>query len=361
MTTEVKKTLETEISKEVTVNFVALQRSGIKYPKGFAPENAVKAAMFELSRLKLVEKASTNRTTYNSVVNAVNMMMIQGLDAGKKQGYFIPYGDEVQFQRSYFGTVTMLKRLPEIEDIRAFEYYEDNIPEFNFDVATMSINSIKSWNPNHKSKELAGAFAVIAKKDGAFEVTNMSIDDIHTSWSQSQNYGQKVWLNTPAEIKAAKEAGHKVKEFTKKDGSKGASYQTDEPNDVQSKFGGEMAKRTVINRAAKMYVNSSNAPTELIQAYNQTTENEYKEQPNSEEAKDVTPPRDYVYEMSLIDEIPALQLFWNHTVPDYKKQAYLSDYLERVSEINSEQENTKKQDDSEDKEEGEQVDLFENN
>ena len=63
MTTEVKKTLETELSKEVTGNFVALERNGIKYPKGFAPENAVKAAMFELSRLKLVEKASTNRTT----------------------------------------------------------------------------------------------------------------------------------------------------------------------------------------------------------------------------------------------------------------------------------------------------------
>lgn len=362
MANEIAKTLETQISKEVTVNFVALQRSGIKYPKGFVPENAVKAAMFELSKLKLVEKAATNPVTYNSVINSVNMMMIQGLDAGKKQGYFIPYGDEVQFQRSYFGTVTMLKRLPEISDIRAYEYYEDNIPEFNFDVMTMSINSIKSWNPNHKSQELAGAFAVIAKKDGEFEVTNMTIDEIHTSWSQSQNYGQKVWLNSPAEIKAAKEAGHKVKEFTKKDGSKGASYQTDEPNEVQTKFGGEMAKRTVINRAAKLYVNSSNAPSQLIQAYNQTTENEYKEPLNkNNDAKDVTPTRDYIYEMSLIDEIPALQLFWNHTVPDEMKEAYLSNYLERVNEINSADDSNKNSETEEKALGGDQVDLFENN
>ncbi|MCS6723543.1 recombinase RecT, partial [Proteus mirabilis] len=151
-------------------------------------------------------------------------MMIQGLDAGKKQGYFIPYGDEVQFQRSYFGTVTMLKRLPEINDIKAFEYYEDNVPEFEWDIQTMSLSKMKSWNPNHKSSELAGAFAVIYKNDGSFELTNMNIEEIHTSWSKSQNYGQTVWLNSDEEIKAAKAAGHKVKEGTK-NGKTWAKYQ----------------------------------------------------------------------------------------------------------------------------------------
>lgn len=357
-----EKTLETQISKEVNVNFVALQRSGIKYPEGFVPENAVKAAMFELSRLKLVEKAATNLTTYNSVINSVNMMMIQGLDAGKKQGYFIPYGDEVQFQRSYFGTVTMLKRLPEIKDIKAFEYYEDNVPEFEWDIQTMSLSKMKSWNPNHKSSELAGAFAVIYKNDGSFELTNMNIEEIHTSWSQSQNYGQTVWLNSAEEIKAAKAAGHKVKEGGK-NGKTWAKYQTDEPNDVQSKHGGEMAKRTVINRAAKLYVNSSNAPTELVHAYNQTTENEYKEPKEAEHVKDVTPPRDYESEIMELKTLDELSIFWQHTVPDDNKEELLEAYQAKKDELF--QEHMAKQQSQENVEEKEghheQANLFENN
>lgn len=197
---------------------------------------------------------------------------------------------------------------------------------------TMSLSKMKSWNPNHKSSELAGAFAVIYKNDGSFEITNMSIEEIHTSWSKSQNYGQTVWLNSAEEIKAAKAAGHKVKEGTK-NGKTWAKYQTDEPNEVQSKHGGEMAKRTVINRAAKLYVNSSNAPTELVQVYNQTTENEYKEPKEAEPVKDVTPPRDYETEIRELKTMDELSIFWQHTVPDDNKEELLEAYQAKKDEL----------------------------
>ena len=54
---------------------------------------------------------------------------------------------------------------------------------------------------------------------------------------------------------------------------------------VHSKFGTEMAKRTVINRAAKNYINTSNDSDTLVQAINETTENEYDEEVRR---KDVT-------------------------------------------------------------------------
>lgn len=328
--------LTNQVSKVVAKNFEALNRSGIQYPKDYVPENTIKSAMFEIAKVvdkdgvSMLDKALTNVKTYNSVINAVNQLLIQGLDAGKKQAYFLPYKDEIALQRSYFGTVTMLKRLDEFKDIVAHEYYEDNIPEFEFDVETMTLSKIKSWNPNPKSKNLAGAFAVIYKKDGTFEVTNMTIDEIHTSWSQSQNYGQTVWLNTPEEIQAAKKAGHKVKEFKKKDGTQGASYKTDEPNAVQTKFGGEMAKRTVINRAAKVYVNSSTAPTQLIQAYNETTENEYKE---PKEAEPVVNTRDYGAEIQATSSVQELDTLWSHTIPDDEKMKNLLIYQDKKEEL----------------------------
>ena len=37
-------------------------------------------------------------------------MATLGLNASKKQGYFIAYGGKCQFQKSYFGNITLARR-----------------------------------------------------------------------------------------------------------------------------------------------------------------------------------------------------------------------------------------------------------
>src|SRR5699024_3228890 len=54
--------------------------------------------------------------------------------------------------------------------------------------------------------------------------------------------------------------------------------------DVHKKFPQEMAKRTVINRAAKAFINTSDDSDLLVDAINRSTENEY-----DNERKDITP------------------------------------------------------------------------
>ena len=46
-------------------------------------------------------------------------MAIQALSVAKNQGYFIAYGDKLQFQRSYHGTQAVLKRMKGIKDVWA--------------------------------------------------------------------------------------------------------------------------------------------------------------------------------------------------------------------------------------------------
>src|SRR5699024_4303409 len=53
---------------------------------------------------------------------------------------------------------------------------------------------------------------------------------------------------------------------------------------VHKKFPQEMAKRTVINRAAKAFINTSDDSDLLVEAINNSTENEY-----DNERKDITP------------------------------------------------------------------------
>ena len=46
-------------------------------------------------------------------------MVTQGLSPAKTQCYFIPYGNTVKLNRSYFGTMKVVKQLPEVKDIYA--------------------------------------------------------------------------------------------------------------------------------------------------------------------------------------------------------------------------------------------------
>ncbi|MDE7507094.1 recombinase RecT, partial [Streptococcus agalactiae] len=55
---------------------------------------------------------------------------------------------------------------------------------------------------------------------------------------------------------------------------------------VQIDFPDQMAMRTVINRAAKSFINTSNDSSYFVEALNRTTENEYD---NDRQVKDVTP------------------------------------------------------------------------
>lgn len=320
MANEISRVLETQLSQAATENFVALKKHGVKYPAGFVAENAVKGAMFELSKLKLVEKASTNSLTYNSVINAINDMMIQGLNAVQKQCYFIPYGDEVKLHRSYMGTVTILKRLPQIKDIRAEVIYEGDELETDFvDGETVVTNFKHNWL--NQDKPILGAFAKVELTSGKQEFTIMTFEEIKTAWGQGATKG-----GSPA---------HK-------------------------KFAQEMSKKTVINRAAKLHVNTTDMPVAFVDSFNDVTANDYKGE--VEQPKDVTPPRDYSSEISELKTLDELGVYWNHTVPDDLKESLIEVYNAKKDELF--QEHLAKQQEEQNQEqdtEEEQVDLFENN
>lgn len=150
-------------------------------------------------------------------------------------------------QRSYFGTVAALKRLEDIDKISAEVIHEGDIFEIGSNAEMETI--VKKFEPKfeNQDKPLIGAFAMIKKTDGTISFTIMTKKEIDQSWRQSRN----------------------------------------KTNMVQQNFGQEMAKRTVLNRAAKMFINTSDDSDLLSGAINQTTENEYDDDRN--ERKDVTP------------------------------------------------------------------------
>lgn len=232
-----------ELTDQVAGRLEDLKDEGLALPTNYSAQNALKAAYLRLQDVKDRQgRPALTVCSQSSIANALLDMAIQGLSPAKNQCYFIVYGNELQMQRSYFGTIAALKRLDSVEDIDAQVVHRGDKFEIGADEFCRTI--VTKFEPSFTNldKELIGAFAFIKLANGRVDFTVMTKAQIDTSWAQSRN----------------------------------------RQNNVQKKFSDEMAKRTVLNRAAKMFINTSDDSDLLTGSINAATEAEY------EEPKDVT-------------------------------------------------------------------------
>lgn len=253
--------MQKDITDQVGGKIKVLKEEGLQLPQNYNPSNALKSAFFAMTNSNsgnLLEKC-----TPDSIANSLLNMVTQGLSPAKTQCYFIPYGDHLKLNRSYFGTQMVLKRLNNIKDVWANVIYEGD--EF-----TLGIVKGREVLLEHKTKfenrdnEIKGVYCIIEKEDGEQVLTVMTRKEVEAAWSQGKT------------------------------------------KNVQNKFPQEMAKRTVINRAAKNIINTSDDSDLLIEAINQSTENEY-----DNERKEVSPIEDVQNE---IDDNA------NQTIIDFKDE-----------------------------------------
>lgn len=216
------------------------QLGQINLPSNYSAVNALQAAYFTLTAVDFGKSdALIDKVTPESVAFALQDMAIQGLSVAKKQGYFVPYGNKLQFVRSYHGTQAVLKRLHGVKDLWANVIWkgEEFEVEYN-DRGQLAFKSHKvNWKAaTGKKEDIEGAYCIIEREDGVQFLTVMTMEEILTAWSTSKNQS------------------------------------------VQNKYPQEMAKRTVINRASKAFINTSDDSDLFIDAINHTTENEFEPQ-----------------------------------------------------------------------------------
>lgn len=214
---------------------------GLSLPPDYSVGNALNSAYLILSDTSKGQPL-LDKCDQGSVIKALMNMAIQGLSPAKNQCYFIPYGNQLVMQRSYFGSISVVKRLSNVKDIQAQVVHKDDTFKIGGENGVLVV---KEFEPSFENldKPIIGAFAWIEDINGNRTYTVMTKKDIDTSWSHAK---------------------------TKK---------------VQNEFPEEMAKRTVINRAAKFYINSSSDNDLFVKAVNDTTSSEYE----NDNPKDVTP------------------------------------------------------------------------
>ena len=221
-----------------------IKRGELHLPAGYSPDNAMKSAWLILQNtLNRDKKPVLQVCNKTSIANALLDMVVQGLNPMKKQGYFIAYGDQLVFQRSYFGTMALAKMIDDtIADIVAEVVYEGDTFKYAMVRGKKEITVHEQALENVNNRKIKAAYCMIIDHDGAIRKTEiMTYDEIKQAWKQSQMNP----FDEKGEVKASSTHG---------------------------KFTADMCKKTVINKACKSIINSSSDSHLLKASMNRSDE-----------------------------------------------------------------------------------------
>ena len=194
---------------------------GLSFPADYNPTNALMGAY-------LIMKETTDKNgkcilescSQASIANSLMDMATLGLNASKKQGYFIAYGGKCQFQKSYFGNITLARRNG-LKTINAEIIYDGDTFKYHIENGMKVIDVHEQDFMNIDNDKILGAYAVAVMEDGRKVVEVMNINQLKKAWNQRMG-GLK-----------------------------------EDASSTHMKFKDQMAKKTVINRLCKLIGNTS--------------------------------------------------------------------------------------------------------
>lgn len=233
---------EKNITEKTLARVKELEKVGdLVLPSNYNYGNAIKSAYLILSETK--DKSGVpvlQACSQASIANALLDMVIQGLSPAKKQCYFVAYGKQLQMMPSYLGKIASTKRLHGVKNVVANCIFQGDEFEYKLDLETglKRITKHEQHFENIDITKIKGAYAIVVMEnpeDNYVEI--MNINQIKNAWMQGSAKGNSK---------------------------------------AHTNFTDEMAKKTVINRACKNFVNTSDDSDTLIESINRT--NEYKEE-----------------------------------------------------------------------------------
>ena len=215
--------LQDNTTNAVLSHLMDLQGDGkIQLPDNYSAGTQLKLAWLKLQEISNRDgHRALDVCTKESIVNALLEMTVQGLSVAKKQGDFIMYGNKLEFQLEYHGVIALARRLGGVVGVpTANIIYEGDEFAFEIDNATGKKRIVKHIQDfmNIDMNKIKGAYATLQLTDGTTYVEIMNIGQIRQAWMQGATKGQ-----SPA---------HK-------------------------NFPDQMAMKTVISRACKLFISTS--------------------------------------------------------------------------------------------------------
>lgn len=207
----------------------------LSLPENYSAGNAIQSAQLVISEVvDRNKRPALEVCSKTSVAQALLDTVLQGLNPGKKQCYYIVYGDKLVMQRSWFGEVHLAKMLcPQIEGIYPDVVYKGDVFKYTKKHGRTVVTEHQQELGNIDKTAIVAAYCTIVYKDGTEDTTIMTIDEIHAAWRMSKQ--------RPFDDKGNLTA-----------------------NSTHGQHPAEMAKKTVVRRACKPIINSSDDSNLII-------------------------------------------------------------------------------------------------
>lgn len=244
--TPMELAIDSQYINKLSEQLTEKQKYGLTFPPNYNVTNALNSAYLILQDMtvKRNEKGNwveysllkDNMCTKQSIGSALMDMTVQALNPLKKQCYFILYGNKLTLMRSYQGTQAVAKRCG-IKSIVAEIIYEGDTFSYHIENGRKILDTHEQDFMNIDLDKIKGAYAVLTLPDNTLYMEIMNISQIKKAWK------------------------------------KGKGYTENKADDVHNEFADQMAMKTVIGRACKNFINSSD-DANLMEAFDNTTDNE---------------------------------------------------------------------------------------
>ena len=264
-------------------------------PPGYDWKTEVETAL-----LYIFQNCNLSGVSPDSIMSGIRDMVLQGLSVTRKQIYPIPKAGKLTMQRSVYGTEAALLRMFPNFRVTANVLYEGDEYHYAYDDVGgyFYVTDVKARIENI-GKQIIAAFGQIydAEKKERVYACVMSWDEIQQMWAKS----------------------------------------SDKSHSTHRQFPQEMAKRSLINRMCKHYINAARDQIDprVMAAYNRSSDAEYED---DRPIRDVTPPENEAERQRLIkgrsqgakgleailqqDSKPAEAPSEPETPPDYEEWKY---------------------------------------
>lgn len=215
------KVFDEEIVAKVTAYIKEKEGQGLVIPPDYSVTNALTMAKLHLLDLRDDSgKLIVEQCTIPSIVNALTDMVLSGYNIAKKHCAFIKYGDKLSCQPEYFGNLMTAKRDAEVKEVNGQCVYQGDELIYEIDTSSGRKKLIKHVPKleNQDISKIKGAYAIVVYDDNTTKMEIMTIDQIRRSWEMGAAKGKsKAHIN----------------------------------------FTDQQALKTVMNRAVKIDINSS--------------------------------------------------------------------------------------------------------
>lgn len=216
------------------------KNTGIVLPKNYSAANAINSAWLKLQEVKdKNKKPALEVCSKNSIIDTLYNMVLQGLSPAKDQCYFVVYGNQLQLMKSYLGNIAATKRLSGVKDVVANVIYQGDDFKYTIDPISGRVKILehKQEFDNIDDEKIRGAYAIVILENDDNFIEMMTFKQIQKAWSMG--YGKE--------------------------------------NKTHTDFAGEMCKKTVINRACKHFVKTSDDSDALVEVISKTCEYDEKD------------------------------------------------------------------------------------